>query len=174
MAKILPGSWPDVIPDALIEPGLEHDDSTVQAVVEGQHHFMCRYGIGHVGEVFFDLGGGPPPTAEVLVTAGAKTLVLEYLVTPRLAMGLGLIIMGRTDGQNGSRVYCDCVEDASASDSGMMGAGPQWFRFAHAFGASRSRTDTTLQISLMDGAGANHYCTLRALYIYDADLAAVP
>ncbi|MFA6576251.1 MAG: hypothetical protein WCS84_12580 [Nocardioides sp.] len=174
MAKVLPATWPEVSPEALVEPGLPYYDSTVQSVVEGQHHFMCRYGIRHVGELFFEDATAPIPVAECQVTGANKTLVLEYVIVPRLAMGVAVILMGRVNSAAGVTVTCDCVEDATSSNSGALGAGPRYFRFSHAFGASRSRTETTLQISLTAAADANRFADLLQIFICDADLAAVP
>lgn len=174
MAKILPATWPEVSPAALVEPGLPYYDEQVEAVVEGQHHFMCRYGIRHVGELFFEDATAPIPVAECQVLAAAKTLVLEYVIVPRLAMGVAVVLMGRVNSAAGVTVTCDCVEDATSSNSGALGAGAQYFRFSHAFAASRSRTETTLQISLTPAADANCFGDLLQIYIYDADLAAVP
>lgn len=176
MAKILPATWPEVSPAALVEPGLPYYDEQVEATVEGQHHFMCRYGIRHVGELFFEDATAPVPVpnAECQVAAAAKTLVLEYVIVPRLAMGLAVIVMGRVNSAAGVTVTCDCVEDATSSNSGALGAGARYFRFSHAFGASRSRTETTLQISLTPAADANCFADLLQIYICDADLAAVP
>lgn len=177
MAKILPATWPEVSPEALVEPGLPYYDATVQSTVEGQHHFMCRYGIRHVGELFFEDATAPIPGAECQVTAAVKTLVLEYVIVPRLAMGLAVIVMGRVNSAAGVTVTCDCNEGGgvtSTSNSGALGAGARYFRFSHAFGASRSRTETTLQISLTPAADANCFADLLQIYICDADLAAVP
>jgi hypothetical protein len=175
MAKVLPASWPGVSPAALVEPGLPHYDETVEAVVEGQHHFMCRYGIRHVSEIFFEDATAPIPVAECQVIAAAKTLVLEYIIVPRLAQGVGVYLMGRVNSAAGVTVTCDCADGgASTSNSGALAAGPQYFRFAHVFAASRSRLETTLQISLTPAADANVFGDLLALYVYDTDLAAVP
>lgn len=83
MAIVLPavGTWPGVHPVGVLEPGLDHTEAHVKALVETEHYLAAYWGAQHWSQVFPEnLGTGD---SLIHTAAAAYVVMLEYLIIPR-------------------------------------------------------------------------------------------
>jgi len=100
VAIVLPavGTWPGVHPVGVLEPGVDHVDDHVKALVETEHYLTAYWGAQHWSQAFpEELSTGD---SLIHVALAAYVVVLEYLIIPRHHC-TGLRFTYRVDGGAG-------------------------------------------------------------------------
>lgn len=175
MPRILPaaGTWPAVLPapEGTIEPGFDHLDTQVQAVVEA-HNYMAGYHLlNHTQSHWPGRATIPAVAAGWMEVAGpvGLTVVAEFCCIPRHG-ALGMWLYLRTDSSAGGTIRATCLEDLSTTGAVAFGVGPTYGSTSWVYvPPGRGETLTTIRIEL---ASAGAWAAIYELGTSDADLTA--
>ena len=173
MAKQLPATnaWPDLRPEANLNPYLAHVESDVESLVEEHHCLMAYWGRGHVSQNWPPgTGAGSPANSTIQSTSSAVpgTEVLRYMIVPRLGMTtIKIDTICKSDNGGTVRIYCpDTVTQVDIA----VAAGAEQFDTGILL-LNRQNLVTNITVYLRrDVAGA--YIDLLSLSINDANLTA--
>lgn len=165
MGTTLParGSFPDLEIPGKIAPGLPHVDEHVENIVEEQHYIAAYYGRMHASENFALLGNVGN------CTASTRTLVLEYLVMPRMHMKSleWRMRVSCTFAPATITVEVDCVESGATSiQNDATGTATRYL--ANNIEIEREDQLTTIQVYLTASAGT---VAVESFALWDKDLA---
>ncbi len=164
MAPSLPaeGSFPDLVPEQYFSAGLGIEDADVKALVESQHYALAYYGRGHLSLYW--------PSGQVRETGAVLDQVLgDFVIVPRLH-SKNVYFHALVDSSNGGSIRVQCTDGGGSGNTQAFAAGAL-VAVGGTWDLSRGELASVMQVLLLATAGPGPYADLRALAIWDADLA---